>query len=72
MCAAPPAARAASGGAKQCWMATKTDGMVLEELHTQFAHRMVTKVVVAITWLPVGIVWDQSQGVWFTFDTKQS
>ena len=27
-----------------------------EVLHTQFDCRMVTKVVVAITWLPVGIV----------------
>ena len=27
-----------------------------EEPHTQFAHRMVTKFVVAIPWLPVGIV----------------
>ena len=26
-----------------------------EELHTQFARRMETKVVVAITWIPVGI-----------------
>ena len=28
----------------------------LHTLHTQFARPMVPKVVVAITWLPVGIV----------------
>ena len=32
-----------------------------EELHTQFVRRMVTKVVVAITWLQVGIGWPQRQ-----------
>ena len=53
---------------QHCFDLPETSRGRQEDLHTQFARRMVTKVVVAITWLPVGIVFRLPEEIRNAFD----
>ena len=48
-------AHSVSGSTQHCFAPLEPSRGRQEELHTQFARRMETKVVVATTWLSVGI-----------------
>ena len=48
-------AHSVSGATQHCFAPLDPSRGRQEELHTQFARRMETKVVVATTWLSVGI-----------------
>ena len=48
-------AHSVSGSIQHCFAPLQPSRWRQEDLHTQFARRMETKVVVATTWIPIGI-----------------